>query len=94
MKSIGLKPAKNRILLKVDVPSNFFADFLRGLFDGDGTFGAFKHPESQHPQLRLRFASASKQFIRWLQREINKKLNTSGFIGNGGRCENLAYGKK
>jgi len=93
MESIGLKPAKSKILLKVDVPSGFFADFLRGLFDGDGTFGAFRHPESQYPQLRLRFASASKQFIRWLQQEINKRLNTSGFIENGIRDENLVYGK-
>jgi len=90
--SIGLKPRKSLTLEKIDVPSRFFPDFLRGFFDGDGTFGAFTHPESQHPQLRLRFASASRQFIRWLHQEIKKELDTKGFIANGGRDENLVFG--
>jgi len=70
--SIRLKPRKSLTIEEVDIPSDFFPDFLRGLFDGDGTFGEFNHPESQYPQLRLRFASASKQFIRWLHQEIKK----------------------
>lgn len=76
----------------MNVPSEFFSDFLRGLFDGDGTFREFNHPESQYPQIRLRFASASPRFIRWLHQEIKKELDTKGFIANGERDENLIYG--
>ena len=92
LESIGLKPRKSLILEKIDVPPEFLPDFLRGLFDGDGTFGTFNHPESQYPQLRLRFASASKQFIRWLHREIKRELHTKGFIADGERDENLIFG--
>lgn len=92
LESIGLKSRKSLTLEKVNIPSKFFPDFLRGLFDGDGTFGAFAHPESQYPQLRLRFASASKQFIRWLHQGISKELNTKGSILNEKRVENLSYG--
>jgi len=92
LESIGLKSRKSLILEKVNIPSEFFSDFLRGLFDGDGTFGEFRHPESQYPQLRLRFASASKQFIRWLYQEIKKELDTKGFIAKAKGDENLTYG--
>ncbi len=42
--------------------------------------------------LLIRFASASKQFIRWLHQEIKKELNTKGFIADGKRDENLTFG--
>lgn len=89
--SIGLKPRKSLTLENVKVPSNFFPDFLRGLFDGDGCFRIFHHPESRHPQIRVSFTSASPKFIRWLQREIGKKLKTNGYIGRGERAESLIY---
>jgi hypothetical protein len=92
LEEIGLIPRKSLTLKEIKVPKKFFPDFLRGLFDGDGTFGAFKHPESQYPQLRLRFASASPQFIRWLYRTIKKELDTKGFIVKGKRAESLTYG--
>lgn len=92
LESIGLCSKKSKILKKLKIPQRFFSDFLRGLFDGDGTFGTFNHPESQYPQLRLRFASASKQFIRWLYQEIKRELNTKGFIADGKRDENLTFG--
>lgn len=92
LESIGLKPRKSLTIERVEIPSKFFPDFLRGLFDGDGTFGTFNHPESQYPQLRLRLASASKQFIRWLYQEIKKELDTKGFIAKAKGNENLTYG--
>lgn len=88
---IGLKPRKSLTLEKVDIPSGFFADFLRGLFDDDGNFRVAKHPESQYPQIRVRFSSASPKFIRWLRQQINNKLNTHGFITNKVRAEDLEY---
>lgn len=90
---IGLKPRKSLILEKIDVPFGFFSDFLRGLFDGDGNFNIFNHPESQYPQIRVRFASGSHGFLEWLQSKINYKLRTRGYITRTQRCEYLEYAK-
>jgi intein/homing endonuclease len=94
LKNIGLTPRKSLTLQKVKIPIEFFSDFLRGLFDGDGNFHTFIHPESQHVQVRTRFSSASPYFIRWLQQEINEKINTKGFITKTPRAEHLEYAKE
>ncbi|HXK31900.1 MAG TPA: LAGLIDADG family homing endonuclease [Candidatus Paceibacterota bacterium] len=91
LKSIGLSSAKSKILQKLKIPQEFFPDFLRGLFDGDGCFRVSMHPESQYPQLRVSFASASPKFIRWLYWKIKEALHTKGFIENATRVENLVY---
>lgn len=89
--SIGLSPRKSLTIKKVSIPSRLFPDFLRGLFDGDGSFYVFKHPESQYPQIRVKFASASPKFIRWLYKEIREKLDVSGYISKSTRAESLEY---
>jgi hypothetical protein len=68
--SLGLHPTKSKTLTTVKVPDKFFLDFFRGCIDGDGTIGAFKHPESKHLQLRLRLASASPRFLPWMLGKI------------------------
>jgi len=91
LESIGLITKKSLILKELGIPKRFFSDFLRGLFDGDGTFNIFNHPESQYPQIRVKFISGSPQFLRWLQKEINDKLKTGGYITKNNRGENLEY---
>ncbi|MFH1894512.1 MAG: LAGLIDADG family homing endonuclease [Patescibacteria group bacterium] len=94
LESIGLSPRKSKSLRELKIPKIFFPDFLRGLFDGDGCFRVFVHPESQYPQLRVSFASASPKFVRWLQQEINRRLDTKGFIETAVRAESLTYAIK
>lgn len=89
--SIGLCPRKSLTIQKVNVPSEFFADFVRGLFDGDGSFVTFKHPESRNIQIRVRFYSASPIFLRWLQQKISKQVGIKGFISKSARVEALEY---
>lgn len=91
LQSIGLSPRKSLTIEYVKIPSKFFADFLRGLFDGDGCFRVFRHPESRYPQIRVQFTSASPKFVRWLRQEINLKFKTKGFIRTTTRAENLEY---
>jgi len=67
---IGLKPAKSKTLEKLMVPKQYFRDFLRGCIDGDGNINIFSHPESKHPQLRVRLYSASLKFLHWMKEEI------------------------
>lgn len=88
----GLKPRKSKLLQRLKIPKEFFSDFLRGIFDGDGTFDIFAHPESRYLQIRVKIASASPQFLRWLQEAINDSLKTKGYITkNRVDCENLEY---
>lgn len=76
--SIGLTQAKSKTLGKLDIPRKYFWDFLRGCIDGDGSIGTFKHPESIHPQLRIRLYSASPKFINWIKKEILSLSNLKG----------------
>lgn len=76
--SIGLTPAKSRTICKVDVPQQYFRDFLRGCIDGDGSIGAFSHPESKRPQIRLRLTSASPPFLAHMLSSIRNFFPVTG----------------
>lgn len=76
--SIGLTPRKSRTLKSVSIPDVYFADFLRGCIDGDGSIGSFTHPESSHPQVRVRLATASQAFAAWLLHTARRLYGISG----------------
>jgi hypothetical protein len=95
--SIGLTPKKSLTMGKLGIPSKYFFDFLRGCFDGDGTFYSYWDPRwrSSH-MFYLEFVSASRKHVIWLQGEIKKLLNIQGHITNvkkGTMCQ-LKYAKK
>ena len=75
---IGLKQAKSKILEELNIPKECFWDFLRGCIDGDGSIGFYGHPESKHPQLRVRLFSASPKFLNWVKDTIAKNSNLKG----------------
>lgn len=92
--TIGLTPCKSKTIKYVDVPDIYFRDFLRGLFDGDGSISIFKNKVSKQHQVKMRFASASIDFLNWLKWQIYRHLGIpSGFITKDGRCHTLSYGK-
>ena len=91
LQSIGLSPHKSLTIKYVKIPDRFFADFLRGLFDGDGSCWSFYHPESRHLQIRFKITSASPKFLKWLQKEISYRLKIRGYITKNTRAENLEY---
>jgi hypothetical protein len=76
--SIGLMPAKSKILGELKIPKEYFADFFRGCIDGDGSIGFFSHPESRHPQLKLRLHSASLKFVEWIKLQIQDIVGIQG----------------
>ncbi len=75
---LGLTPAKSKTIKSLKIPDNYFADFLRGCVDGDGCIGFYSHPESKHPQLRIRLYSASCAFLEWIKNKIGVTLGISG----------------
>ena len=91
----GITPAKSKTILKVDVPDIFYRDFLRGLFDGDGTVYGFWDPRWKNSLMYYtEFTSASKQFLEWLHGK-NKTLVgiTRGRIKPNTRASSLSYAK-
>jgi len=94
LNKIGLTRAKSKAIKAVGVPRAYFADFLRGIFDGDGTFYSFwdrRWPNSF--AFQVSFASASYEFISWLQGKLAKFYRVKGFIRKGDGVFNLRYVK-
>lgn len=92
--SIGITNAKSRTIKHVEVPDEFFSDFLRGLFDGDGTFYSFwdkRWPNSFGFQMA--FASASPAFVTWLKENLTRLYGVKGCFHNGDGVINLRYVK-
>ena len=79
--AIGLTPNKTRSLGSLKVPSKYFADFLRGHFDGDGSFYSYFDPrwKSSH-MFYTSFVSASRQHIDWLRDVITRLFGVRGHI--------------
>jgi hypothetical protein len=88
---IGLTPAKSKTIGPLKINEMYFADFLRGVLDGDGNINIFRHPESRRPQLRVRFFSASSNFINWIQGQNMRLLHIKGFQRETNGEIDLAY---
>lgn len=79
LNGIGIMPQKTKTIGVVDVPSEFFFDFLRGHFDGDGTFYSYWDPRWRSSYMFYTvFISASKKHIAWIQEEIFQRLGIKG----------------
>lgn len=94
LESIGVSPAKSRIIQEVKVPTEYFADFLRGLFDGDGSF--YTYWDKRWPNsfgFKMSWASASPSFISWLKDELARFYGVKGYLHKGDGVVNLEYVK-
>lgn len=67
---LGMKPRKSLDLEFPDVPSKYLADFIRGIFDGDGS--VFFDKRSPNFPLRSKFMSGSKRFIDTLENKLRQ----------------------
>lgn len=94
LNKIGLTSTKSKTIQKVSVPCRYFPDFLRGLFDGDGTFYTFwdkRWPRSF--SFKLSVASASLFFLTWLKENLTKLYGVKGYFHKGDGVCNLEYVK-
>lgn len=95
--SIGLTPAKSKTIGKIKVPQKYFFDFLRGVFDGDGsTYSHWDKRWKSSFMFYVGFASASPSFIRWLQKTLEETLCIAGHItsAKGHTTSQLKYAKR
>lgn len=81
---IGLTPRKSLILGPLDIPQEFFIDFIRGCFDGDGTIYSYmdKRWANSH-MFYVAFASGSMNFIEWIRNNLTEMLNIRGHVSVG-----------
>jgi hypothetical protein len=95
--SIGITAAKSKTIGEIKIPNKYFFDFLRGCFDGDGTFYSYwdKRWRSSF-MFYTEFISASKKHIDWIRTENFKKINIKGHITKDGKhtTYQLKYAKK
>lgn len=79
--SIGLMPAKSKILSELDIPTKYFFDFLRGYFDGDGSSYSYYDPMFPASfRFYISFASGSEEYVMWLQKQLYRHARVKGFI--------------
>ncbi len=81
LRTIGLSRAKSLTMGKLDIPSKYFFDFLRGCLDGDGSSYSYWDPRWKSSfMFYVCFASGSKKFIDWLRTEIDDRLLVKSHI--------------
>lgn len=68
LNSLGIFPKKSLNIKFPDVPNIFLTDFIRGVFDGDGS--VFFEKRSVKFPLRASFVSSSPKFIETLQLKL------------------------
>lgn len=94
--SIGITPAKSKTIAELKIPDKYFFDFLRGSFDGDGSFYSYWDRRWASSFLfYLSFVSASIKHINWLRRKIKKLVGARGHFSNQlySRTFQLKYAK-
>ncbi|MFH1509925.1 MAG: LAGLIDADG family homing endonuclease [Candidatus Nealsonbacteria bacterium] len=70
---LGILSRKTYCLGSIKVPENYFSDFARGFFDGDGT--VYIYQVNGTPQIKAGFVSSSYQFITEFNQQLCEKLN-------------------
>jgi hypothetical protein len=94
---IGLMPNKSKIIGSIKVPPRYFFQFLRGIFDGDGsTYSYWDKRWRSSYMFYVCFASASPDFLRWLQKMLHTHLDVIGHItsADGHSTKQLKYAKR
>src|SRR3989344_312155 len=90
LQQIGFMPNKSRVVGEIKIPKEYFFDFLRGSFDGDGcTYSYWDKRWRSSFVFYTTFVSASKRHVLWLQREIMDRLKIIGHITNDGEKTTL-----
>lgn len=86
LEQLGLTPAKSRTLGPLKIPDDLFCDFLRGCWDGDGTWYIYRRATREY--LYAQLSSGSSVFLSWVQATIKRLTELEGSIS--GRL--LRYG--
>ncbi|MBI5873480.1 MAG: hypothetical protein HZB36_04975 [Candidatus Omnitrophica bacterium] len=85
--SIGLKTNKSHSLGRMNIPKEYFADFLRGHLDGDGSvftytdrYMVYKEKRYTFKRLYTVFNSGSYKHLKWIQTRIKSHMDIKGSL--------------
>lgn len=95
--SLGLTPAKSKTIGRIEIPNEYFFDFLRGSFDGDGSLHSYWDKRwASSFMFYLSFTSASMKHLQWLRETIKKLIGANGHVNTsfGSGAYQLKYAKK
>lgn len=91
---IGLTPKKSLTLGPLDIPQEYFIDFVRGCFDGDGSIYSYMDPRWANSHMfYISFCSASKVFVDWLRKQLTKIVGIHGHISATNGLYQLRFAK-
>ncbi|PIP50935.1 hypothetical protein COX11_01380 [Candidatus Berkelbacteria bacterium CG23_combo_of_CG06-09_8_20_14_all_41_73] len=95
LENIGLHPNKSKTIGSLEIPDEYFFDFLRGSHDGDGCFYSYWDPRWKSSfMFYLQFTSGSKKHLIWLNNKIFDLINVQGKIRKSTRSHQLIFAKK
>lgn len=84
---IGLFPNKTYTIGEIEIPDEFFEDFIRGHLDGDGSiiayvdrYNSYFDTKYTNQRLYVKLISVSRPHVEWLQKRINNILDMKGSI--------------
>jgi len=87
LQKIGLMPKKTALMGELNIPNQYFVDFLRGHLDGDGSVFTYtdkymKYKEKKYTYNRLytKFISTSFNQITWIRNKIKESLDKYGSL--------------
>ena len=78
---MGLAPTKSKTIGALKIPPGYFFDFLRGVFDGDGSIYSYFDPRWKSSfMFYMSFVSASPDHVAWLQEQVAEQLDIYGHV--------------
>lgn len=95
---LGILPNKELRLRLPSIPEEYFRDFVRGYFDGDGCIssGYYKRKDRKSKNFRMsvKLASSSQLFLEEIKTKLARCASLKGgFITIGDGCRYLVYSK-
>lgn len=95
LQEVGMHPNKSKTLEELSIPGRYYADFFRGVFDGDGSISSFWDKRwSNSYMYYLAISSASPHFLKWLRKKNKESFGVIGHIAKAGSIEQLKYAKR
>jgi LAGLIDADG-like domain len=93
---VGLTPNKSKTIGFLNIPDKFYADFLRGLFDGDGCAYGYMDPRWKSSfMFYIGYASASPLFLDYIRQTNGRLINVGrGSVRLSKGIGSLYYAKK
>lgn len=95
LEEIGLTPAKSLTLGPLTIPDEYFADFLHGCIDGDGSILVYtdryhtaKKSSYVYERLYVSLVSASRPFVDWIRATVTRLSGLKGAM----QCQRKARG--